>query len=138
MVKIVSDTKAKDEDIKVIETGLREFNKRHTGLETIETRAVYIKEEDEIKGGISYICLKPFAYVKLLWISDELRGKGYGEKLLSAAEEDAKTQGSTKVMLDTFSFQAPEFYKKMGYKDVFEIDGYPVASAKRIWFIKEL
>jgi len=138
MVKIVADTKAKDEDIKVIETGLREFNKRHTGLDNIETRAVYIKEGDEIKGGISYICLRPLAYVKLLWISDELRGKGYGEKLLSAAEEDAKAQGSTKVMLDTFSFQAPEFYKKMGYKDVFEVDGYPVENAKRIWFIKEL
>ncbi len=138
MVKIVADTKPKDEDIKVIETGLREFNKRHTGMEDIETRAVYIKEGVEIKGGITYICIKPLTYVKLLWVSDDLRGKGYGEKLLSAAEEDAKTQGSTKVMLDTFSFQAPEFYKKMGYKDVFEIDGYPVESAKRIWLIKEL
>ena len=138
MPEITAVSEAEKEDIDVIEAGLREFNRRHTGLEKVEKQAVYIKNDGDICGGIVYACLKPWTYIKLLWVSDELRGGGYGAKLMKAAEDDARKRGSTKVMVDTFSFQAPEFYKKLGYSEVSRIDGYPIEGASRIWLVKQL
>ena len=138
MPEITDVSEAEKEDIDVIEAGLREFNRRHTGLEKAERRAVYIKQGGAILGGIVYACLKPWTYIQLLWVSDELRGRGYGAKLIKAAEDDARKKGSTKVMVDTFSFQAPEFYKKQGYSVISKIDGFPVEGASRIWLTKQL
>jgi hypothetical protein len=52
-------------------------------------------------------------------------------------EEEAKKKGCKLVHLDTYSFQAPEFYKKQGY-DIFGIlDGYP-EGIKRYYLKKDL
>lgn len=139
MLKITTDYKPSQKDMDVIENGLTEYNKNKTGLEMPPTtNAVYVKDGDEIKGGVVFVCMKPWTYVKQLWVSEELRGTGYGAKLLAAAEDEARKQGSSKVMLDTFSFQAPEFYKKQGYTVISNIEGYPIEGAKRYWLTKEL
>lgn len=41
---------------------------------------------------------------------------GYGSKLVSAVEEAFQNAGYDKITLTTFGFQAPAFYKKLGYK----------------------
>jgi len=75
--------------------------------------------------------------VKYLWISDDLRKQGIGSHILSKAEETAKQRGCKYTFLDSFSFQAPEFYKKHGYKEVFILENYPI-TGKRYYFIKIL
>jgi len=138
MVEFTAVSKPVEKDIEVIEKGLREYNRSFTGLEQPEDKAVYIKDGEEIKGGIVFVCFKPWCYVKMLWVSEELRGGGYGAELLAAAEDEARRQGSSRVMLDTFSFQAPEFYKKQGYSVVSQIEGFPIDSAARLWLTKQL
>ena len=66
-----------------------------------------------------------------------MRGQTIGSKLLKQAEETAKERGCQYVFLDTFSFQAPAFYEKQGYKNVFTLEGYPV-TGKRYYFTKTL
>ncbi len=73
--------------------------------------------------------------VKYLWVDKLMRGKCIGSKLLAQAESTAKERGCKFVFLDTFSFQAPDFYKKYGYKDVFTLEQYPV-TGKRYYFVK--
>ena len=138
MLKLTDVCEPKKEDIDFIEAGLREYNRSHTGIEALKKNAVFAKEENEIIGGIIYVCFKPWAYIQLLWVSDDLRGKGYGAKLIKAAEDDARRKGSTKAMVDTFSFQAPEFYRKQGYSEVSRIEGYPIEGSSRIWLVKQL
>lgn len=48
---------------------------------------------------------------------------------LKKAEETAKERGCKYAFLDTFSFQAPMYYEKYGYKEVLALEEYPVAGS---------
>ncbi|MBT3318574.1 MAG: GNAT family N-acetyltransferase [Clostridia bacterium] len=138
MFEIVTDHNPTKKDIDIIEENLSEYNRKHTGFSQPKKHAIYVKKDGEIAGGIVFVCMEPWAYIKLLWVSDDLRGKGYGAKLLDAAETQARSLGSTKMMLDTFSFQAPMFYLKQSYRVISHIDGYPGEGMSRTWFMKAL
>jgi ribosomal protein S18 acetylase RimI-like enzyme len=75
--------------------------------------------------------------IKFLWVSEKLRRQSIGSQLLKKAEETAKERGCQYAFLDTFSFQAPEFYKKYGYKEQFKLEEYPL-KGKRYYFTKTL
>lgn len=72
-----------------------------------------------------------------LWVHADWRGQGLGAQLLAEAERTAQAQGGRTVLLDTFSFQAPEFYPRYGYTLLGTVDGYPDGILKYI-FIKHL
>jgi GNAT superfamily N-acetyltransferase len=54
-------------------------------------------------------------HVDILYVEEALRGKGYGKLLLERAERKAKNLGGYLSHLDTFDWQAKEFYQKQGY-----------------------
>ncbi len=61
------------------------------------------------------------AYYNEVHIGDLIVGKGYrrdgiGRKLVTAVENAYKEKGFEKITLTTFGFQAPEFYRKLGYE----------------------
>ena len=47
-------------------------------------------------------------------------------------EREVAGRGATVVYLDTFSFQAPEFYKRCGYRTALRIDGFPDGIARHL------
>ena len=51
-----------------------------------------------------------------LIVSSDCRKSGIGSKLVRAVEDAYKGKGYDKITLTTFGFQAPEFYKKLGYE----------------------
>ena len=55
-------------------------------------------------------------FIRILWVSEALRGQGFGQRLVEMAERRATERGCRHVFLDTFSFQAPGFYEKLGYQ----------------------
>jgi predicted GNAT family acetyltransferase len=63
--------------------------------------------------------------IQFLFVSEQLREQGIGSKLLETAESEAKQRGCRYAFVDTFSFQAPIFYKKHGYQEVFTLEEYP-------------
>ncbi len=75
--------------------------------------------------------------VQFLWVSEELRGQHIGSSILEQAEKTAKERGCKYAFLDTFGFQAPGFYEKHGYKQVFALEKYPI-TGKRHYFTKVL
>jgi len=137
-ITLQHDDHPSEEDIQVIEDNLSAFNAAQVGKADSKKHAVYLKEGGEIKGGVVFVCMPQWAYVKLLWVHEDHRGGGYGGRLLNMAEETAKESGCKAVMLDTFSFQAPAFYMKQGYTEVARIDGYPVDGASRFYYQKQL
>jgi GNAT superfamily N-acetyltransferase len=78
-----------------------------------------------------------WVFVELLAVAEEGRGKGIGGQLMARVEQEARLRGMEGIWLDTFSFQAPEFYKRLGYSEFGRIDDYPENEA-RLFFVKRL
>lgn len=57
--------------------------------------------------------------------------------MLQAAEDEAHRRGCLQVVLATHSFQAPEFYARLGYERKFAIEGLPNGHSDII-FVKAL
>ena len=76
-------------------------------------------------------------HIDILWVDEKYRKQGLGSKLLEAAESEAKARGCHSVHVDTMTWQAPEFYKKHGYKIIGELNDIPVRN-KKFHLIKEL
>ena len=55
-------------------------------------------------------------YVDVLWVKEEYRKDGLGSKLLKEIEKVAKEKGCHLIHMDTFDFQAKDFYIKHGYE----------------------
>ena len=54
-------------------------------------------------------------YIDFLWVSGELRGQGIGEKLINCMKEKAAALNCRRIQLYTVAYQAPGFYRKMGF-----------------------
>jgi ribosomal protein S18 acetylase RimI-like enzyme len=77
------------------------------------------------------------SYVELLWLSDRARHLGYGSRLMAEAERRARRRGSVLMHLNTYSFQAPGFYEKLGFRRVGGMSGSP-AGESRHFYVKRL
>lgn len=69
-------------------------------------------------GGVNAFRLDTLLMIDRLWVAEEQRGKGLGRRLLEAVEEEGRQQGALWAELNTFGFQAPGFYEKMGYRQI--------------------
>ena len=97
--------------------GIGSYNQEQAGDDASKSLCFVIQGPDEnILGGVIGAMHYDWLYVDLMWIKEELRGQGYGDKLLELTEEEARKRGAKNAYLDTFSFQAPGFYKKYGYQ----------------------
>ncbi len=55
-------------------------------------------------------------YIDALWVSEEHRGMGLASELLTKIEQLGREYGCHLIHLDTFDFQAKDFYLKHGYE----------------------
>ena len=77
----------------------------------------YAAEEDgKIMGVIIGRAYYNEVHIGDLIVSKECRREGVGRKLVAAVESAFSGKGYEKIALTTFGFQAPEFYKKLGYE----------------------
>ena len=76
----------------------------------------FVAEEDgEILGVVTGRAYYNSVHIVDLIVDKKSRGKNIGTKLVKAVEEEYSGKGYKKITLTTFGFQAPEFYKKLGY-----------------------
>jgi GNAT superfamily N-acetyltransferase len=64
-------------------------------------------------------------YIDVLWVKEEYRKEGLGSKLLNEVEKNAGEKGCHIIHLDTFDFQAKDFYIKHGYEVFGTLDECP-------------
>lgn len=82
-------------------------------------------KEDKIVAGLHGDTVYGWLYISLLWVSLEVRGQGYGKRLIAIAEKAAITRGCNNAYLNTFSFQALNFYQAIGYEIFAELNDFP-------------
>ncbi|MEU6773316.1 N-acetyltransferase [Streptomyces sp. NPDC046759] len=80
----------------------------------------------DLVGGLVGHTWTTWLHVTYLWVDAAHRAAGLGSRLLARAERIARTdRGCTAARLETWDFQAPEFYRKQGYEVVGVIPDYP-------------
>ena len=90
-----------------------------------------------IVGGLILQSYWKESYVELLWLSARARRQGYGRELMEEAERRARRRGSQLIHLFTYSFQAPGFYEKLGFRRCAAVTGSP-RGATRYFYVKRI
>lgn len=115
-----------DSEIARIRAGLREFNRSRIPDKMYSPMVFTLFDpQGEFAGGLSGYAAYEWLCVDLLWVADAVRGKGLGRRLMLAAEEEARQRGCRNAWLDTFSFQARDFYERLGYSIFGELEDFP-------------
>ncbi|OED45108.1 hypothetical protein ACH42_05755 [Endozoicomonas sp. (ex Bugula neritina AB1)] len=128
-----------EEDIEVICNGLNDYNKKEFKGAEERKLAFYLKDKSRsIIGGLTAKTAFSIIYVKYFWVSEAVRGKGYGTELLNELEQYATQHGVERILLDTYSFQAPLFYEKSGFIEVSRLHDYPKKGVDKIFYSKNI
>jgi GNAT superfamily N-acetyltransferase len=91
---------------------------------------LYIRDgSGALLGGLIAETYWGWLYIDRLLLREALRGQGYGRRLMQQAEQIARERGCMRAYLTTFSFQARDFYQKLGYRVVGQLDDYPPGMA---------
>jgi len=129
---------AENPEWSIIGGGISDYNTEKAGDDQGQNLCFVLRtSEDEVVGGVIGATHWDWFYVNLMWIRKDLRTQGYGNQLLALAEEKARERGATKAYLDTFSFQALDFYKKNGYEVFGELKEFPPGH-QRYYLVKDL
>lgn len=124
--EIVYVEKPDDSVWEVVGGGIQTYNAQKAGDDQGKRLCfVLYAAGQEVAGGVIGSTYWDWFYIDLMFIKEELRGRGYGHRLLTLAENEARRRGAKNAYLDTFSFQAPDFYKKHGYRIFGELQGFP-------------
>ena len=114
----------------VLAERIYEYNAAATGRDDGEAfTAIRESSSGEIEAGISGHTWCGCCYISYLWVAEALRGRGIGSELLQAVEHHARTRDCRVMFVATHSFQAPEFYLRMGFERVAAIPDHPVGHA---------
>ncbi|MFE3721066.1 GNAT family N-acetyltransferase [Streptomyces cyaneofuscatus] len=85
-----------------------------------------LDEHGAVAGGLTGRTWAYWLHVELLWVDARHRGSGLGSQLLAEAERVARTERAcTRSRLETWDFQAPDFYRKQGYEEIGRVEDYP-------------
>ncbi len=119
-----------DQERQAILAPLRAYNTAQTGGSAPELVAWLVRDEQgDIVGGLYGRVFFRWLYIELLVVPEQARGQGTGSTLMQMAEELAREKNCVGIWLDTFDFQAPEFYRRHGFTECGQIDDYPRATS---------
>jgi ribosomal protein S18 acetylase RimI-like enzyme len=118
--------------------GLVRFNRKTAGPLRYTRVVLSVRDSaGRVLGGLILQSYWKETYVELLWLSEKARRLGFGRRLVQEAERRARRRGSLLLHLNTYSFQAPGFYEKLGFKRFGGMEGSP-RGASRHFYVKRL
>jgi len=136
--RIVFEEEPSRDDLDALKNAIDAFNYETTGFRDGRYLTAFVRDDDgRMIAGLSGFTWGGYAKVEFLWIADPHRRAGLGRRLLTAAEDEARSRGCAMIVLDTHDFQAPGFYAKLGYEACGRVEGTPLGSGQT-WFKKSL
>ena len=129
--QIVFEPLPSDELRRFLSDNVINVNLARTGISEWHPVGFFLKNaRGEWLGGLAGHVWGGWLHVNFVWVTEHLRGRGHGSRLLDAAETFATERGAVAATLETHSFQAPGFYAKRGYTVFGRLDDYPPGHAK--------
>ena len=92
--------------------------------------AVDVRIDGQLIGGAAGYTHWEWLFVSHLWVAAEHRGRGIGNQLMITIEQAARGRGAQAAHVDTYDFQAVDFYKKNGYRTFGQLEGYPAGHTR--------
>ncbi|MFC0232679.1 GNAT family N-acetyltransferase [Vagococcus entomophilus] len=130
-----------EEKASVIRPRLLIYNQSKFTQPVSDTKEVYewiLKEKEVLIGGVTASFYWEKAHIDFLWVDEDYRGKKIGQQLLQTVTDFAHEKNSRYLQLETFDFQAPLFYQKMGFEIFGVLDDSPYDGCKQYFLKKEL
>jgi len=113
------------DDIQILNDGIMKEHKIKKDMKPLDFFAYFIRDDQgQIMGGCAGDNMYGGLFVGQLWVKEELRGKGYGTKLMSLAEDLARKSQCRFITVNTFEWEALNFYKKLGFYVEFARHGF--------------
>jgi ribosomal protein S18 acetylase RimI-like enzyme len=113
------------DDIQILNDGIMAQARQKKGMKQLDFFAFFLRDDDgRIVGGCAGDNMYGGLFVGQLWVSDHLRGKGYGTQLMQKAETLANESRCSFIAVNTFDWEALDFYKKLGFYVEFERKGF--------------
>ena len=117
---------------------IRSYNSSKRETAESEPLNLYVEDEHgQLLAGLVAETFGNWLEIEYLFVKEGLRGQGIGSQLLQQAESEAKKRNCRFAFVNTYQFQAPAFYQKHGYKEVFTMKDYPY-TGQRHYYQKEL
>ena len=117
---------------------IRSYNRSKREVAESEPLNLYVEDEHgEIMAGLVADTFGNWLEIEYLFVKEDLRGQGIGSQLLQRAESEAKKRNCRYVFVNTYQFQAPAFYQKHDYQEVFTLKDYP-CTGQRHYYQKDL
>lgn len=79
-----------------------------------------------------------WAYLTDLFVEKAFRGQGLGSQLLRALEQRLMEVGTTRIWTWTAGYEAPGFYRKLGYEVFAEMENWYSDGSSRVGLRKTL
>jgi ribosomal protein S18 acetylase RimI-like enzyme len=124
-------------DLRLLVDHLVAFNRERAEPSEHRPLAVFLHDGSELVGGVAGYTHWKWLFVSHLWVAESVRRSGWGRRLMQEIEAAAARRGCRAAHLDTFSFQAREFYEKLGYRRFGTLPDYPPGES-RYFLWKEL
>lgn len=125
-MKITPVAPPDDNDFESLRKGLTQFNESFTGPVFRERIASFIKSVDgSVLGGILGEINWNWLHIQGLWVDEAAQGGGWGSELMLNLERYALSKGIVNIRVETSSFQALDFYLKLGYTVFAELPDMP-------------
>src|SRR6516225_1354185 len=123
---LMVEAKPRPEDVRFLEESLYEFNARATGISDGKLLSLFVRTPDgsPVAGAFGWTW-GGTCYVRYLFVQEAARGRGHGTALMQAVEKEARSRSCQQIVLETFDFQAPVFYEKLGFLTDGRISDYP-------------
>ncbi len=74
----------------------------------------------------------------MVWVREDARRDGWGGRLVAAAEDVARERECRQVLVSSFTFQAPDFYRRHGYTEFARSPDLPVEGEADVHFLEIL
>lgn len=117
---------------------IRAYNQSKREPSKSEPLNIYVEDQQgNLIAGMVAETFGNWLEIEYLYVQEDFRGQGLGSNILNRAEKEARERKCKYSFVNTYQFQAPDFYKKHGYEEVFALKEYPY-TGERYYYTKAL